>query len=146
MYHFMKKIYLIILILLTMNSISQAQTQATIQVKEAIETLRKMMIEPDKAVLEQIIAEELSYGHSSGRVENKSSFIESLLSGKSDFISIHLSEEQVQVLGNTAIVRHQLQAETMDGGQAGSVKLHILLVWQKQKNTWKLVARQAVKI
>jgi ketosteroid isomerase-like protein len=103
------------------------------------------MTDADKAVLKQILAEELSYGHSSGKVEGKNSFIESLTSGKSDFVSINLSEQQIIVVENTALVRHKLQAETNDSGKAGSVNLYILLVWQKLKGKWKLLARQAVK-
>lgn len=142
---FIKKLF-ILSILLSMNYLSKAQNKTEIQVIEATEMLRKAMVDADKAVLEKITAEELSYGHSSGKVENKNNFIESLTSGKSDFVQINLSEQQVNVVGSTALVRHKLQAETNDLGKAGSVNLYILLVWQKQKGKWKLLARQAVKV
>ena len=43
------------------------------------------MIAADKSALENLTAGELSYGHSSGRLENKAQFIEALTSGKSGF-------------------------------------------------------------
>ncbi|MFZ1562567.1 MAG: nuclear transport factor 2 family protein [Saprospiraceae bacterium] len=115
------------------------------KVEAAVEQLKSAMITPDKKQLEDLILDELSYGHSSGKVEDKSSFIENLVNGNSDFVSIHLSDQQVIVSGKSAIVRHVLDAVTNDKGQPGSVRLHIMTVWSKQKGKWKLLARQAVK-
>jgi hypothetical protein len=115
-------------------------------VAAAVEALRKAMIDPDKGTLEKLTRDELSYGHSGGQVQDKSEFVETLTSGKSDFVTIDLSEQTIKIAGHTAIVRHQLSATTNDGGKPGTVKLSILLVWVKQKGDWKLLARQAVKI
>ncbi len=115
------------------------------KVEAAVEQLKSAMITPDKKQLEDLILDELSYGHSSGKVEDKSSFIDNLMNGNSDFVSIHLSDQQVIVSGKSAIVRHVLDAVTNDKGQPGSVRLHIMTVWSKQKGKWKLLARQAVK-
>lgn len=115
-------------------------------VAAAAEALRKAMIDPDKTTLENLTMDELSYGHSGGQIQSKPEFVEALTSGKSDFVTIDLSEQTIKVVGHTAIVRHHLSATTNDGGKPGSVKLSILLVWMKQKGEWKLLARQAVKI
>jgi Domain of unknown function (DUF4440) len=123
-----------------------AQSKDEIDVAQAVATLKQAMIDADKTVLEKIVANELSYGHSGGSVEDKAMFIESLTSGKSDFVTIDLSEQTIKIVGKTALVRHKLSAETNNRGVAGSVKLAILLVWQKQGGSWKLLARQAVKL
>lgn len=115
------------------------------KVEAAVEQLKSAMITPDKKFLDDLILDELSYGHSSGKVEDKSSFIDNLMNGNSDFVSIHLSDQQVIVSGKSAIVRHVLDAVTNDKGQPGCVRLHIMTVWSKQKGKWKLLARQAVK-
>jgi ketosteroid isomerase-like protein len=125
---------------------SFAQDKEEKAVSDAVETLRKTMVDPDKAILERLVADDLSYGHSSGVVQSKTEFIEALTGGKSDFVSIDLSQQTVKVVGNTALVRHVLSAATNDGGKPGTAKLSILLVWQKQKGEWKLLARQAVKV
>jgi len=123
-----------------------AQNKDSIKVAAAVETLRKAMVDPNKSVLDQIIAEELSYGHSGGKIDTKASLEEALLSGASDFVSIDLTEQTIRVAGHTAIVRHKLSAKTNDGGKPGEVKLGILLIWQKQNKEWKLLARQAIKL
>jgi len=115
-------------------------------VTAAVESLRKAMIDPNKEVLEKLTMPQLSYGHSNGLVQSQAEFVEVLTSGKSDFVSIDLSAQTINVVGQTALVRHILSATTNDGGKPGQVKLSILLVWQKQKGEWRLLARQAVKV
>ena len=75
----------------------------------------------------------------------KKTFVDKIVTGKSDFVSIDLSEQTITVSDKTAIVRHLFKAKTNDGGKPGEVQLRIMLVWQKQKGGWKLLARQAVK-
>ena len=115
-------------------------------VSVAVEALRKAMIDPDKAVLENLTLPELSYGHSDGLIQTRPEFIEMLMSGRSDFVSIDLTEQSITIVNNTAIVRHFLSAATNDGGKPGHASLSVLLVWEKQKGEWRLLARQAVKV
>jgi hypothetical protein len=122
------------------------QTKDEKLVAQAVETLRKAMVDPDEATLERIASAKLSYGHSSGKVEDKAAFIEALVSGKSDFVTIKLSDQTIAVSGNTAIVRHTLEATTNDGGRPGNVKIAVLLVYNQKGTAWQLLARQAVKL
>ncbi|MDQ0571362.1 hypothetical protein QFZ42_003196 [Variovorax paradoxus] len=116
-------------------------------VAAAAERLRVAMIDPTPAALGALVADDLSYGHSGGRVDTKASFIGDLVAGKSDFVSIAITEQTIKVVGgDTAIVRHTLAADTLDSGKPGKVALKILGVWQKQGGDWKLLARQAVRI
>jgi ketosteroid isomerase-like protein len=129
-----------------MSTKALAQSKKVIAVSGAVEALRVAMIRADSAALSQLTLQVLSYGHFGGRVEDKVSYISTLCSGKSDFVTIDLSDQTVQVTGRTAIVRHTLSAKTNDSGQPGRVKLAVLTVWQKEKKAWKLLARQAVRI
>ncbi|KQU81590.1 MULTISPECIES: nuclear transport factor 2 family protein [unclassified Rhizobacter] len=111
----------------------------------AAEKLRVAMVDPDQAVLTSLVADDLSYGHSSGRIDTKTSFIGDLMAGNSDFVSIDISDQTVKVVQDITLIRHTLVAKTNDRGAAGNVKLHVLQVWQRQGGAWKLVARQAVR-
>jgi ketosteroid isomerase-like protein len=142
----MRKCQLLILGLFLGFSHLQAQTKDEKLVAEAVEKLRKVMIDPDKSTLEKLTSVKLSYGHSSGKIEDRSAFIQSLVSGQSDFVEITLKDQNISVSGNTAIVRHLLEGTTNDGGRRGAVKLAVLLVWNQKGTTWQLLARQAVKI
>jgi ketosteroid isomerase-like protein len=104
------------------------------------------MISGERSALEAIASDSVSYGHSGGNVQNKAEFVEGIASGKSDFVTIDLSEQTVSVMNNIAVVRHVLTATTNDGGKPGNVKIKVLLVWVKEKGRWKMLARQAVKL
>ena len=123
-----------------------AQTKDETAVAAAVETLRKAMVDGDRTALEKIAAAELTYGHSSGKLEDKAAFVEAIASGKSDFVTIDLTEQTIAVAGDVAIVRHKLAADTNDGGKPGKVNLAIMTVWKKTGKAWKLLARQAVKV
>jgi len=119
---------------------------AELEVANVVERLRILMIAPTKNELETLVAAELDYGHSDGDLQDKATFMETLLSKRSDFLSITLSNQTINVYENTAVVRHIFEAETNDEQIRRSIKLLILSVWHKQDNNWKIVARQSVKI
>lgn len=123
-----------------------AQSKDETAVASAVEALKKAMIDADKTALENIAADDLSYGHSAGKIEDKAEFVRAIVSNESDFVTINLTDQTIKIVGNVAIVRHKLAATTNNNGQPGTAKLSVLLVWQKQKGDWKLLARQAVKI
>ena len=60
-------------------------------------------------------------------------------------VTITITEQTIKVVGDTAIVRHALSAQTNDSGKPGTVSLKVLGIWQKQGGTWKMIARQAVR-
>ncbi len=140
----MRKVFSLSL-LIFMTNIGFSQSKETVAVQNAVEQLKKAMIDADKAALEKLTADDLSYGHSSGRVETRTEFIESLVSGKSDFLTMDLANQTVKVSGNTAIVRHNLSGNINDNGTPGTVKIIVMLVWVKQGKQWKLLGRQAVR-
>jgi ketosteroid isomerase-like protein len=123
-----------------------AQNKDEKAVANAIEKLKKAMIDGNKEELESIVMDKLSYGHSGGHVEGKDEFVQKIVSGQSDFVTIDLSEQTISISGNTAIVRHKLEAKTNDSGKPGDVHLLVLLIFQKEHKHWKLLARQAVKV
>jgi ketosteroid isomerase-like protein len=115
-------------------------------VTAAAEKLRLAMISGDKSSLESLILPQLTYGHSGGHIDDAAEFVEKLVSKKSDFVTIDITNQNINIVGNTAIVRHHFYATTADLGKTpGDVTLDILLVWSKTKKDWKLLARQAVK-
>jgi hypothetical protein len=68
------------------------------------------------------------------------------VSGRSVWKFITLADQSNQIVGNNAIVRHILTGETASEGKTNAIKIGILMVWQKQDERWKLLARQAYRI
>jgi archaellin len=127
-----------------MASMTSTQTGKEGAVTAAVEAWRKAMIASDRSALEKLTAAELSYGHSSGRVETKAEYIEALVSGKSGFSAIELAEQTVNVVDKIAIVRHVFNAVHRKNGE--KAKLFNLTIWMQQQDQWKMLARQAAKL
>jgi hypothetical protein len=121
---------------------AQAEKEVEIKVNE----LRLALLDPTVDNLGEITSMDLSYGHSSGKIENQAQFIEALVSGSSDFKTMSFEDQTIQAKNNVAIVRHNLVAEVVDGGKASSIRIGVMLVWQKERGNWKLLARQAYKL
>ncbi|MEQ9443720.1 MAG: nuclear transport factor 2 family protein [Cyclobacteriaceae bacterium] len=136
----------ILLVSLFLSFTVQAQSKEEKAVADAVENLRTAIIDADEAALNNITADELTYGHSSGNLEDKAKFVGALASGKSDFKTMDLTNQTVTVVGKTALVRHELTGSVVDNGNAADIHLGVLLVWQKQGSQWKLLARQAYKL
>jgi ketosteroid isomerase-like protein len=113
-----------------------------------LEAFRTAQMAHDAAALTALSAPELSYSHSSGRVEDRATFVANATSGKSTFVSLAYRDPTIRVVGSTAIVRFNWAGEQQaaaDGARTAT-NLHILMVWQKQGNDWKLLARSATKL
>ena len=123
----------------------QAQSKKELSVQTAVNNLIAAMISGERNSLMDVASEHLSYGHSGGHVEGRNEFVEKIASGKSDFVTIDITDQTIDIVGKTAIVRHNFNATTNDGGKPGTVKLKVLLIFQKEKGGWKMLARQAIK-
>ncbi len=141
----MKKFSLVFAVSFLFLTGIMAQTKSERAVAAAAEKLKMAMISGNQQDLEAVVMDELSYGHSSGMLDDKKLFIDKLVSGKSDFVEIDITDQSVQVINKTGIVRHTLSARTNDNNKAGTVTLKILLVFVKDHGQWKLLTRQAVK-
>jgi len=122
-----------------------ADASDTELVGQKVEQLRKAMLDGDGKALKQLSSPLLSYGHSGGHVEDQAAFIEKIVSGKSDFVTMDLADQTISISSDVALVRHNLNADIKDGGVPNTIHLGVLLVWQKQAGEWKLLARQAFK-
>jgi hypothetical protein len=128
------------------NTASSAEGSDEAGVTQAVEALRKATLAQDKAKLEQLLAAELSYGHSGGVVQNKAELIDGTMNRKSVVKSIEFPELKVGVAGNNAVARHLWVSESEMDGKPTSTKIGILSVWTKQDGGWKLLARQGYKL
>ena len=127
------------------KALAQTSDDAT-KVTALVEAFRVAMLKGDGGALEQLCADQMSYGHSAGRIETKAQFITASTSGKSTWNFINLSDQSVNAVGDSAIARHILIGETLSDGKTTAIKIGILMVWQKQSGEWRLLARQAYRI
>lgn len=146
----MKKVLLsavtLFITLFTTAQPALAQSGEEAAVAQVVESLRKAMFAKDVAGFEALISENVSYGHSAGRIEDKKLFIKNALANKSVMKSLAFTDQTVKVTGNTAVVRNTYNAESETDGKASTTKIGVLLVWTKEAGGWKLYARQAYRL
>jgi ketosteroid isomerase-like protein len=117
-------------------------------VAKNVEAFRAAQFAADAKAFDALCAAELSYSHSSGRVEDKATFIANATNGKSKYLSLEYQDTAIRVVGPAAIVRFHWVGEqqaTADGKKTAT-NLHILMNWQKQGADWKLLSRAATAL
>ena len=115
-------------------------------VAQSIEAFRRAVITKDRTQLEALCADQFSYGHGDGRVETKLVFIDDALGSRTVWKSIDFTNQSIQIVGNSAIVRHVFIGENERTAKVNVVKNGILMVWQKQEGHWKLLVRQSYRL
>ncbi len=123
-----------------------AQSADEVTVAQAVENLRKAMFERNVKQFEALISENVSYGHSAGRIENKQQFIKAALANKAVMKSLAFTDQTVKITGNLAVVRNTYNGVSELDGKTNTTKIGVLLVWAKEDGTWRLYARQAYRL
>ena len=101
------------------------------------------MLAADMGALEPLVHEDLVYTHSSGVVDGKASWLESMRSGKTRYKSVQCADEKVRLHGDAALVTGGATLEVEIGGQPKTLRLRYLNVWVNSGGGWKFAAWQS---
>lgn len=117
------------------------------QVLQAEKDRFAAMIKGDKPALQKLLADDLTYTHSSALFETKEQFITSVTSGNIDYVSIVPSESdwKVRVNGNTAIVNGVAAVNVIDTGKDLKIKIRYTTILTNRGGSWQLQAWQATR-
>lgn len=135
-----------LMLTLLLTAVACAQSGGEKEVAAAVGKFNNAMVSADKGQLEELTARELSYGHSSGKVQDKAAFVEDVVSGPFDFLTIDAADQTITMAGDAAIVRHVFSSKATNNGSPTDIRIGVMQVWQKQDGQWKLLARQAFKL
>ena len=118
------------------------------QVLQAEKDRFAAMIKGDRTALERLLADDLTYTHSSALFEDKAQFIKSVTSGNIDYVSIVPSESdwKVRINGNTAIVNGLAAVNVVDTGKDLKFRLRYTTVHTNRNGQWQLQAWQATRL
>lgn len=100
----------------------------------------------DSIMLEELFARKATYGHSSGKIEDRDEAIAVASKNKSVYRDTAISNLAVLLKDEVAIVRYLFKAnENKPDGSVSPLNLNIMQVWVKERGKWRLMGRQAVK-
>ena len=125
---------------------TQEKEEETKNVVLAVDQLYEAMVYRDRTTLEKLTLDGLTYGHSSGNIENRTEFLEAVVNGSFTYISIDPSEQTIHLSGETAVVRHIFNVKAVNEGESLTIRIGVMMVFKKKMDQWKLLARQAYKL
>ena len=107
------------------SALSAQMGKAEQQVLQAENDRFAAMVKGDRAALEKLLSDDLTYTHSTALLETKEQFIESVTSGNIDYVSIVPSEPdwKVRVNGNTAVVNGVAAVNVVDTGKDRKIRI-----------------------
>jgi Domain of unknown function (DUF4440) len=126
------------------RAFAQADDEAA--VLQTVAALNQAMLDADRSQLENLVADQLSYGHSSGMIQTKAQFVDVIVGKETIYKSLVLTEPLTVMAGSNAIVRHIASVDYESGGKAAAARIGVLQVWVRQEARGRLLARQAFKI
>lgn len=115
-------------------------------VAKAVETYRTGLLTNNKAQLDALCMDQLTYGHSSGRVQTKAEVLADAAGAQTKWKSITFESPSNRVVGDAAYSRFVFVGENESGGKTNSLKFGVVMVWHRVGGHWKLLVRQGYKI
>lgn len=111
------------------------------------ERRRQAMLAADLPTLQELLAEDLSYVHSSGSPDNKESYLAKLSGGNLKYLSVDLRSLQVQLLPQAAVVTGRMSAVINMNDQRKNIESVFMTVWSCDSNgVWRLHAHQGTPV
>lgn len=114
-------------------------------VAAAVDRMTQAMLHKNIAELEALTADTVSYGHSSGKVQDKQAFIDDIKTGRSGFNTLKMLNQTIIMNGEVALVRNHFSAEAVNSGKVVPTEIENFQVWQQRSGQWQLIGRQAFK-
>jgi hypothetical protein len=141
----MKRFVLIALMLSCVSAVSAQMGKMEQQVLQSEKDRFAAMVKGDRAALEKLVADDVTYTHSTALLQNKKEFIDSVLGGTIDYVSITPSEPdwKIRVNGNTAIVNGVAAVNVIDTGKDRKIKIRFTTVQTNRTGSWQLQAWQS---
>jgi len=100
------------------------------------------MVKGDVKALEEILADDLVYTHTTARLDTKASFIDAVKTGRSNYKSVEREDVKVRQFGDTAVVTGHAKFHVGDN----KFEARYTDVYVKRNGAWQMVAWQSTRI
>lgn len=121
-------------------------TATEVELLRLDEERSRAMLAADAATLERLMADEIVYTHSSGRLDSKRSFITSLTGGAVKYRRIDRKEAKATLRDGFAVLTGAVEIDVETGGRLLNLNLRFLNVWERTPKGWQQIAWQSTPI
>jgi ketosteroid isomerase-like protein len=118
----------------------------TTEVLAADERRFEAMRKGDWAGLDAALAADLTYVHSTARLESKAEHIGNLKAGKPHYRGIAPRDRKVRVHGNVGIVNGVSEMHVENAGKEQRFTVRYLAVYTKSGEAWRMIAWQSTRV
>ena len=129
---------------------ARAQMGAAPSVEEQIKKMERdraaAVVKADVATLEGLISDDYTFINANGQVSNKAETIENIKTGKIKLTANEVSDMNVRVYGDTAVVTGKSTAKGSINGIELKGPLMFTRVYVKKNGKWQSVAFQQTRI
>ena len=116
------------------------------EIKKLEQQRNEAILKGDTATLDKVTSDDYTNTTAQGKMEKKADIMDGFKSGKLKFESRELSDVDVRVYGNTAVVTGQVNQKGTNNGADTSGQNRFTRVYVKQNGRWVSVANQATAI
>ena len=104
------------------------------------------MVAADKPALDGLLADTMAYTHSNGSLDTKTSFIESLTSGRLKYRAVRRLAADVALYDKAAVVTAHIQLDVTLGGAERNINVRATIVWVATAGGWQFAAWQSTPL
>jgi hypothetical protein len=115
-------------------------------VREAETRRERALVTADYAALDQLLGDDLTYTHSTARVDTKASYLAPLLSGRTRYTSLTPEDIQVHTYGTAAVITGVLRSVALVAGKESRTNMRFTNFWIERGGHWQMVAWQSTKL
>ena len=113
------------------------------QLLQADAKRRAAIVAGDVEQVGRYLADDLTWTHSSGKTDTKTSFLDVLRSGSTVYHSLDVRDTQVRELGDTLILEGVVFGDVTKDGQDKALLNRFLTVWRKSQAGFEMHAWQS---
>ncbi len=140
----MKSLKILILLLFISCNIGIAQNESLEISKQEILNAQSArisaMIDADIDKLDNLLTDDLTYAHTTGWTETKTGYLETIKSGRINYITFVPKDVEIRIYGEIAVLTGKVDVNL---GRT-DFKIRFLEVQRKENGIWKLTAWQSV--
>jgi len=132
----------------TLSGTVFAKDDARTEALKSAEAARfKANVDADAKVLGHVLDEDLEYVHSNGELNSKKEFIDSLVSGKRDYVATTFDIQGIRVIGDIAIIRGTAKVTVADkNGESLDLALGYTDIWVWKDGRWQMTAWRSARM
>jgi hypothetical protein len=112
-------------------------------VRETAAGWRAAVIKQDKAALDRLLADDLTYTHASGKTQDKADYVSSIVTGPGRYESFKESDTKIRMYGKAAVLTGFVDVKLVN---AEPYRVRTIEVYVENGGRWQLAAKQSARI